>query len=252
MEIVLNKVSYQDCLKDININLSSGVVYGLTGQNSDLLGKIIGGIINNYKGEVVSDTKVKNVVISGYDMNFCTQSVKDEFKFIARLHSVKNHNIKQLATEIFYKLGIDEGLYERMIVSLSRSEKFLIKIALGVIINPNIVVFEHVFDNLDLKSRKKLKEFLNTFKEDKIIVINDSDSNILYDITGYVYILKNSKVVLHGVTDELYIDVEKLIKLKVEIPYLSDIAYKAKKKKNIRLFYRKDVRDTMKDIYRNV
>lgn len=252
MEIVLNKVCYKDELRDISINFHSGLIYGLTGKNGDLLSQIIGGSINEYRGEIVSDTKVKSAMISRFDDIFYTSTVKDEFKFIIKANGVKISNIRQAVIEIFYKLSIDESLYERKISSLSRSEKYLIKIALAVIINPNIVIFDHIFDSLDLKYRKKIKELLNAFKEDRIIVINDNDPNILYDITQYVYILKNSSIVLEGQTDDVYTNVDKLMKLKIEIPYLSDIAYKAKKKKDIRLFYRKDVRDTMKDIYRNV
>lgn len=252
MEIVLNKVCYKDALKDISINFHSGLVYGLNGVNSDLLGQIIGGTINDYKGEIVSDTKVKSVVVLQYDDFFYTSTVKDEFKFITKANGVKISNIKQAVVELFYKLDIDEELYDRKITSLSRSEKYLIRIALALIIDSNIIVFDHIFDCLDLKGRKKIKELLNTLKQEKIIIINDSDSNILYNNTQYVYILKNSSIVLFGETDDIYTNVDKLIKLKIGIPYLSDIAYKAKKKKNIRLFYRKDVRDTMKDIYRNV
>lgn len=252
MEIVLNNISYQKYLKDIGISFQSGLIYGLTGKNSCFLFKIIGNDINDYKGEIVSDTKVKSIIVSSFDDIFCTNTVKDEFEFIARINHCYGNNIKQEVVEIFYNLNLSEDLYNRKINSLSRSEKYLIKIALALIINPNVIIFDHIFDSLDLKFRKKLKELVNKLKKDKIIIINDNDSNILYDITDYIYIIKNNKVVLFGNTNDVYTNVEQLNNFKIEVPYLSNIAYKTKKKKNIKLFYRKDVRDTMKDIYRNV
>lgn len=252
MEIVFNKVNYQKSLKDINMSFKDGIIYGLNGKGCELVSNIFDGSINNYNGDIVSDTKIRLVVVSGLELSFYTNSVKEEFKFIAKTNRVKITNIRQAVIEMFYKLDIDESLYDRNISSLSRSERYLIKIILGMIINPNIVIFNNIFENLDLKYRKKLKMLLSSFKEDKIIIICDNDPNVLYDITEYLYILKNSSIALQGATDSIYTDVDKLIKLKIDIPYLSDVAYKAKKKKNIRLFYRKDVRDTMKDIYRNI
>ena len=252
MEIVLNNVSYQKYIKDVSIDFHSGIIYGLTGKNSSFLFRIIGNDINDYKGDIVSDTKVKSVIISSFDDVFYTTTVKEEFEFIPRVNHCRNNNIKQEVIEIFYKLNLDESLYNRKINSLSKSERVLIKISLAIILDPNIIIFDHIFDGLDLKFRKKLKELLNKIKKDKIIIINDSDSNILYDITDYIYIVKNATIVLSGFTNDVYTNVEQLNKLKIEVPYLSDIAYKAKKNKNIKLFYRKDVRDTMKDIYRNV
>ena len=71
-------------------------------------------------------------------------------------------------------------------------------------------------------------------------------------MTDYVYILKNEKLVLFGSTDDVFTDVKRLNMLKIDVPYLNDIVYRVKQKKGIKLPYRKDVRDTMKDIYRNV
>lgn len=251
MEIVLKNVSYQKYLKDININFSSGLIYGLTGKNSDVLFHVIGSEIPNYKGDIIADKKVTSTIISSFDTLFYTNTVKDEFKFIAKVNNYKNNNIKQSVIEMFYKLDIDEGLFNREIYSLSRSEKYLIKIILGLFIDPDIIIFDHIFDFLDIKYRKKLKLLLKNLKKDKVIIIND-DANVLYDIVDYIYIMKNSKIVLYGNINDVYQDVEKLENLKIEIPDLCNITYKAKKIKNIKLFYRKDVRDTMKDIYRNV
>lgn len=252
MEIVLNNISYQKHLKDVGISFQSGLIYGLTGKNSCFLFKIIGNDIKDYKGEITSDTKVKSIIVSSFDDVFCTNTVKDEFEFIMQINHCRSNNIKQDVTEIFYKLTLDEDLYNRKINSLSRSEKYLIKIALALIINPNVIIFDHIFDSVDLKFRKKIKELLKELKKNKIVIVNDNDPNILYDVTDYIYVIKNSKVVLFGNTNDVYTNVEQLNKFKIEVPYLSDISYKAKKNKNIKLFYRKDVRDTMKDIYRNV
>lgn len=251
MEIVLKSLSYMKYLKDINITLNNGNIYGIYGKNSNILGEIINNDIEDYKGEISKDNNTNISYIVSSDDIFYTNTVKDEFEFICGIKG-ENNNIKQNVIELFYLLDIDEELYYRKIYDLSRSEKYLIKIVLGLITNPNVIIFNNIFNGLDLKYRKKLIALIEKLSKDSIVILIDDDSNILYSFTNYIYIIKDGGIAVNGKTENIYKDVEKLIKLKIEVPYLCDIVYKAKKKKGIKLNFRKDVRDTMKDIYRNV
>ena len=53
-------------------------------------------------------------------------------------------------------------------------------------------------------------------------------------------------------TEEIYSDVPTLNKYGLDVPTLSYITYKAKEEKNVKLFYSRDVRDIIKDIYKHV
>ncbi len=252
MEIILKDLSYFKYLSNININFKENMIYGLYGKHADYLIKILNKDITNYKGEIISDKEYSSFIISDDDYVFYTTNVKDEFHFIADNYGLDNGNIRQNAVEIFYKLNIDEDLYDRDIVTLSRSEKYLVKICLGLFLDSDLIIFKNIFNGLDLKNIRILKTLIKNISSQKIIIFLDDDSNILYNETDYVYIFKNDKVVLFGSTNDIFTDVKRLNVLKIKVPYLSDIAYKVKQKKGIKLIYRKDVRDIMKDIYRNV
>ena len=105
---------------------------------------------------------------------------------------------------------------------------------------------------MDYANQKKIKNLLLYLKDKKyIILITSNDVNVLYKLADYS-VLWNKNNFEYSKTDDLYSDVEKLLKFKLEVPILSKITYKALKDKNIKLFYSKDVRDIIKDIYKHV
>ena len=105
---------------------------------------------------------------------------------------------------------------------------------------------------MDLNNKKIIKKLINKLKNDGVLVIvTSNDSNILYELTERVAIINQNEVIL-GNTNDIYQQVEMLINKKIDTPYFSLLTYKAKKEKNINLFYRKDVRDVMKDVYKSI
>ena len=244
-------VSYLKYLKGVNATFINGRVYGICGKNSNLLGNILNSDIVGYSGEVFKESSIRISYIVSSDITFYTNTVKDEFELISE-GDERIDNIKQIVVELFYKLGLNEELYYRKIYDLSRSEKYLIKIVLGMISNPNVIIFNNIFSSLDLRYRKKIMSIVGSFVKDNIVILIDDDVNVLYSLTDYIYVIKSGTIIIDGETEKVYKNVEKFFKLKIEVPYLCDIVYKAENKKGVKLKFRKDVRDTMKDIYRNV
>ena len=72
------------------------------------------------------------------------------------------------------------------------------------------------------------------------------------DFIGENIILKNDKIISSGVKKELLNNISKIKTSKVEIPKIIDFINAVKKKKNINLELTFDVKELMKDIYRNV
>ena len=250
MEIVFDNVSYNKYLKDINVKFNDGIIYGVTGKNSSYIKDILIRTINNYKGKVNKENYIISYINSCDDTFFCTK-IKDEIKFRCKLNKYNITNIKQEVIELFYKLGIDEELYYRNTYDLSRSEIYLIKMVIGLVFNPDVIIIENIFNNIDLKYRKKIKSLIEILVKDKIVILFDDDPDILYDMVKSIYILKNSKIVMSGNIDKVYQNEKDLVKYKILIPNLCSIVYKAREK-GVKMPFRKDVRDTMKDIYRNV
>ena len=114
-----------------------------------------------------------------------------------------------------------------------------------------MIVFKNIFLGLDLHNQKLFTKILTYLKDKYIVFISSDDVNTLYKLCD-LSIISSKKTIKYDDTDKIYTNVKDLIKMNLDIPDLSYITYKAKEEKNIKLYYRKDVRDTIKDIYKHV
>ena len=107
---------------------------------------------------------------------------------------------------------------------------------------------------MDNKNEKKLARLLDQLNDrfNINVVIASNDSNILYKYTKKVILLKDNKVFMEGDTKEVYSDVLLLKKNNFDIPEIVEFVYLAKKKKNVKIDYHRDIRDLIKDIYKHV
>ena len=169
-----------------------------------------------------------------------------------RLLSIKNEE-KKIRDSL--KIGgLSNTLLTTNIKYLSSSERKLLSLAVALLSNPDTIIIEEPFKFLDMKSEKNLVMLLQKIREqyNKTIVIVSNDSNILYKYTNHLIIEKNNKILVEGNTSELFQRVDFLRKNGIVIPDLIELTYLAKKNKNIKLEYHKDIRDIIKDIYKHV
>ena len=151
-------------------------------------------------------------------------------------------------------MSLEETILKRNIQTLSSSEKKLLQIALSLLSNPDLIIFEEPFKCLDKYNEKKILMVIQRLKEQfkKTIIIASDDSNILYKYTNNMLFIKNDQINLEGKTNEVFLDVEYLKKNKFDIPAIVEFTYLAKKKKEVKIDYHKDVRDIIKDIYKHI
>ncbi len=151
-------------------------------------------------------------------------------------------------------VGLPETILVKSPNVLSTSERKLIDLALALFSNPEILVLEEPFKSLDKYNEKMLSMLLQRLKEQlgKTIIIVSSNSNILYKYTTEMLFLKNDQIFLTGPTDSTYLRVDYLKRNKFEIPDSIEFTYLAKKKKEVKIDYHKDVRDVIKDIYKHI
>lgn len=151
-------------------------------------------------------------------------------------------------------VSLDQEILEREIKSLSKSEQKLLQIAMSLLSNPEIIIIEDPFKFLDKQAEKKLITLFRRLKDqfNKTIIIVSDDSNILHKYTTTIFFIKNDSILLTGKTEEEYLKVDFLKKQKFEIPDIVEFTYLAKKKKQVKIDYHKDIRDIIKDIYRHI
>ena len=186
------------------------------------------------------------VVVDNKDTFFASTTVLNE------ISNFSVYPLINLVTDVMQILELDHDFFDRKVSTLSTTEKIYLNILRNISKSDEIILFKDIFLGLDLNNQKKLVKALNYLKNiGYIILICSSDVDYLYNIAEYSLIATKTFIEF-GKTDDIYTDVETLVKHRLEVPTLSYITYKAKKEKNIKLFYSKDVRDIIKDIYKHV
>ncbi|MBO5375733.1 MAG: hypothetical protein J6A52_02670 [Bacilli bacterium] len=155
-------------------------------------------------------------------------------------------------SKILCSLELSDSFLDKKISFLSNTEKIYLNIIRRLLLSNNIVVFDDIFVGLDNFSCKKIYSLFNLLKErNYVILITCRSVDRLYKISDYSLVWSKSYF-NYDTTDNIYTNVEALIKNRQAVPTLSLVTYKAKVEKNVKLFYSKDVRDIIKDIYKHV
>ena len=228
-----------------NINILDNEITGIIGDTNHIFKKIL---ID--KIEVEGEENLNNQIISYINKrNFLTKTISDEFFLIKKNLKDKDNYIEKVLSAL-EMVGLSDEYLEKDIYTLSKSEKVLLEIALALIINPDIVIFDNVFNNLDRKNKLIIKKIIMGLKRkyNKTVIIID-DINILYEICSNFIILKNNKVLLNGDREDI-INSDVFNNNEIEIPFLIEFANLAKNyNKNIK--YYQDINDLLKGVYKN-
>lgn len=157
-----------------------------------------------------------------------------------------------ITLDVLKELGLKNNFLTRKIDTLSFTEKIYLNILRRLSGTSKKVLFKDMYRYLDYRNQKNFKNLLNYLKEKKyIIIITGSDVDISYKVSDYS-IIWDKGIFVYDTTDNVYTSEEVLTNKNINVPSLPLITYKAKEEKNVKLFYSKDVRDIIKDIYKHV
>lgn len=178
---VSKKINDHKILSSINFELFSGEIVALTGPNGSgkttLLSIIAGD--TDYDGDIImNDLKVGFVGHSPFLYNYLT--VSETFTFIKKMWKENNewHNknffIAKLNLEKFSNVLVKD-------LSLGTQQK--VAIALNLFLNPNVLLLDEPFVNLDQYSRYNLRQLLTEFVNQKnravLMTTHSSDPELL-------------------------------------------------------------------------
>lgn len=256
MEIRIKNLSYKNYFRNLTVSLTDNHIIGIVGNNYERLLYLIGSDSVNNKNILFNNLnlgKQKSNYVSYIDNNldFYTSYVYDEIllylnRYLGRCKSIEKRIGKTL--EMF---GIEEAFLNKKISELSTGEKRLLKYITGLIYNPNVIVINEPYMYLDFHYKKVINNVIYSLKNKykKTIIIGSRDSNIIYSLCDLSLIF-NRNSHLYGVTKSIFNESD-LKKFKIEVPNLvkfTDLV----KKKGVQIGYFQDIRDLIKDVYRNV
>ena len=265
MDIKLDSVSY-GCLKKISINPKEGLINGILGGNgsgksvlANLLGMIdkpidghleINGMIIDHDNPMINYNSIKfniGYVVQDTSHFIVGKTVKDQIMFTLNQYHYQNKEKKVL--DSLKMVDLDDSFLNRKINTLSEGELFKISLANTLVLNPKILILDDPTTFLDYNSKQYLIKLLRMLKNryHKTIIIMSSNSDFILELCDYIYVLHNYKIAIEGTKYEVF--AKKIDKYGVSKPQIIAFEDMVKNKKNIKMGYRDNINDLIKDIY---
>ncbi len=196
------KDPYKRAVDGLSLTAKPGEIYGLLGPNG--AGKTttlrcISTIIKPTEGQIY---------VEGHEVQeepeevqrrigFLTSDIKlDEqfdpdymFRFFGRLHKVPEDMLEKRRQELFSYFGIEEFAHKR-IKELSTGMKQKAAIAVSLVHDPDIVIFDEPTNGLDIVTARGVTDYLKKLKEEgKLVIISThimSEAEKLCDRIGMI------------------------------------------------------------------
>ena len=202
--------------------------------------------------DIIIPWKKNYSIIDSRNIKFYTKTVKDEINRMCRINSIKDKSFKKTIERLFEILDLDINIIKRKISEISTSDMYKLDLVLKTAVSKEFYVFNDFTRYLDRNGIKCFLRLLSLLRaNEKTIFIADSDINVLYNYTNIIvyqegYDFKAINIDQQFINDKIFSDNN------IPFPTLVEITSLARKNKNVRLSYHKDVRDIMKDIYKHV
>lgn len=281
MEIKLKNVDYiynegtpfsNKVLEDINLDLNEEKIIGIIGKSGSgktTLVQLLNGLFIPSKGNIQVDDfiirkgmKLGNInnlrrkvglVFQFPEEQFFNPTVKDEISFALKYFKYKSDRINKQVSNALTMVGLDNEYLSRNVFNLSGGEKRKIAIASILVFNPKIVILDEPTVGLDYKSKKRMMELIKKLKEryNKTIIIVSHDVDMLNVIADDIIVMNEGKVMMSGSKNEVFKNTSLFNEIGLRLPKIVEFTGKTAKK-GIILGKYTDIKDLMKDIYRNV
>ncbi|MEG0021799.1 MAG: ATP-binding cassette domain-containing protein [Bacilli bacterium] len=265
----------KEVLKNINIDIKPSKIssiIGKSGSGKSTLVEMINALnyptkgtlkINEFIIDSNSKRKIKNInnlrinvglVFQFPEEQFFNMTVYDEIKFGMTYFKYQTKDMKKRVIDSLKMVGMDKSFMDRNPFALSSGEKRKIAIASILAFNPSIVILDEPTIGLDSISKKNLIHLIRTLKTryKKTIIIISHDIELVHQISDYVYVLNDGKIVLEGEKFELFKNEKKLKEYGIDCPKAIKFSNLVYEKKGIKIGYRDNINDIIKDVYRNV
>ena len=267
MEIKMKNIYYKN-LKKVNINFKEGLINGIYGSNGSgktNIAYLLGLNSVPSKGHIELDgitiddnNPMINYNMLKFEVGFISQNpllqmfcetVQDQMIFTLNQYGYKN-NLKHIKDSL-KMVSLSSDYLKRKINTLSSGEIFKLSLAITLSLNPKIVIMDEPFSFLDNKSQKELVKLLRILKNryHKTIIILSHNMDLLYNVSDYLFILSDNHIVVEGTKQDIFKQHSKLSNHYIELPKLVKFVDLVKEKKNIKMGYRDNINDLLKDVY---
>ena len=266
MEIVLSDISVGN-FKKLNMCIFDAKVTAIIGDNASgksIIGEVLSTLRKPDNGKFIIDKNVLDLkrqdvdynrlrfdigyVVQNTDITFFERTVEEHMVYQLSIYNYKKS--KKRIIDSLKMVGLDSSFINRKIKTLSDSERFMVALATTLSINPKVLVLDDPTCFLDESKKDNLYKLIKLMKlkYNKTIVILSNDTDFILRVTDYIYVINNNKILIHGNKYDVLTS-SKLKNTNINIPDIIKFQKMFENKTKIKLEYRDNVNDLIKDIY---
>ncbi|HCY67718.1 MAG TPA: energy-coupling factor transporter ATPase [Firmicutes bacterium] len=232
-------------INDVNFDIYEGEYVALIGHNGSgksTLAKLIIGLYVQLKGQIyifdqeMNDDNVYElrrnlgIIFQNPDNQFIGSTVRDDIAFGLENDCIDTDTMKILVDEFAEKVGMKEYL-DKEPSNLSGGQKQRVAIAGALARKPKILIMDEATAMLDPKGRRDIRNLIKKMKDENpgltiISITHDIDEAYQAD---KVIVLNKGKVFLSGTPEEVFEQSDKLLSIKLDIPFFHKLNKELKK-----------------------
>ena len=225
----------KEILRDINLDIKKGEVFGLLGPNGAGKSTLIlhlNGILKPKKGEILIDglNPVKNprevrkkvgIVFQDPNDQLFSPTVFEDVAFGPYNLGLRGKELEERVYKALRFVGM-EKYADREIKHLSFGEKKRIAIATVLAMDPKILVFDEPFANLDFRGKEQVRTLIEQFRGEKTIILASHEAEYL-TLCDKIALIDEGKIIKVGTPEEILGDVELLKAHNLDVPPLIEL-----------------------------
>ncbi|MDB9516039.1 ABC transporter ATP-binding protein [Roseofilum reptotaenium CS-1145] len=223
--------SYPDqpnVLQNLNFTIREGERVGLIGPNGagkTTLFFCLCGILSPTSGEMrLWDKPVEvgqfrpeiGLVFQNPNDQLFSASVWDDVAFGPENMGLSPDRVKACTEEALSLTGMTE-LADRSPYHLSGGQKRMVAIASVLSMHPQAIIYDEPSANLDLRSRRRLINFLQASRE--TLLISSHDLDLILEVTSRTLLLDSGNIITDGPTVEVMGNTQTMIDHGLEVPH---------------------------------
>lgn len=264
----LKKIALSNVNMEFKENMINGII-GKSGSGKTTLIEMINALMLPTTGSIKVGSRILKETRKIRDVNqlrykiglvfqfpeeqFFCKTVEEEIKFGLNYF---NHNVVSIdkhVSDALTMVGLDNSYLDKNPFNLSSGEMRKVAIASILAFNPKVVILDEPTIGLDNKSKENLIKIIRLLKNryNKTVIIVSQDVEFLHKIVNYLFVLDQGRIVLEGNKYDVFTN-PIMNDLEIEIPKIIEFEKLVRKTKNVRLEYRDNINDLMKDVYRHV
>lgn len=196
-------IKKKQVLKNINLKLSSGKIYGFYGRNGSgktMLFRAIATLIYPTTGDILIDGK--SIINSDYNLSKIGLLLEEPgffpyltgYENLSMLYEINHRKNPKLIKSVMEKVGLDGNQPEKYReYSLGMKQK--LRIAQAIMENQELIILDEPTNGLDEASVTKVHDIIMTLKkEKKIVLIASHNKDDLIKLCDIIYKIDDGKM----------------------------------------------------------